>query len=81
LNARGGPGIVLASIALDLHIINEGFFSILVMTAVLTSLGAGYWLKRITMRDPAALGEPGEAEAESNPVIGQPFAQLKGTRT
>ena len=53
MNARGGPGIVLASIGLEIGIINESFFSILVMTAVLTSLGAGYWLKRATMRHTA----------------------------
>ncbi len=47
LNARGGPGIVLASIALDAKIISESFYSSLVMLAVLTSLLAGMWLGRI----------------------------------
>lgn len=47
LNARGGPGIVLASVALDANIISGAFYSSLVMLAVLTSLLAGSWLGRI----------------------------------
>ena len=43
-NARGGPGIVLASVALDAGIINAPFFTSLVVTAVLTSQLAGWWL-------------------------------------
>jgi len=45
MNARGGPGIVLATVAFDLGIINEVFFVTLVLTAVLTSLFSGYWLR------------------------------------
>jgi Kef-type K+ transport system membrane component KefB len=44
LNARGGPGIVLASVAFDAKIINENFFAVLVLTAIATSLLAGWWL-------------------------------------
>ncbi|MBA3689830.1 MAG: cation:proton antiporter [Actinobacteria bacterium] len=47
LNARGGPGIVLASVAFDARIISASFYSSLVMLAVLTSLIAGSWLGRI----------------------------------
>ena len=43
-NARGGPGIVLASVAFDAGIINAPFFTTLVLTAVLTSQAAGFWL-------------------------------------
>lgn len=43
-NARGGPGIVLASVAFDAGIINAAFFTTLVLTAVLTSQAAGAWL-------------------------------------
>jgi Kef-type K+ transport system membrane component KefB len=46
LNARGGPGIVLASVAFDARIINERFFTTLVLLAVVTSLIAGSWLAR-----------------------------------
>ncbi len=45
MNARGGPGIVLATVAFDLGIINETFFAVLVLIAIVTSLGAGYWLR------------------------------------
>jgi len=47
LNARGGPGIVLASVALDARIISEPFYSTLVLLAILTSLLAGAWLERV----------------------------------
>jgi K+:H+ antiporter len=43
-NARGGPGIVMASVAFDAGIINGQFFTALVVTAVLTSQAAGFWL-------------------------------------
>lgn len=43
-NARGGPGIVLASVAYDAGIINAAFFTTLVLTAVITSQAAGWWL-------------------------------------
>lgn len=44
LNARGGPGIVLATVARDAEIINESMFSALVLLAMVTSLMAGSWL-------------------------------------
>ena len=47
LNARGGPGIVLAAVSYEAGIINENFFAILVLTAVVTSLAAGSWLGRV----------------------------------
>ena len=43
-NARGGPGIVMASVAFDAGIINAPFFTTLVLTAVLTSQACGFWL-------------------------------------
>ncbi|MEU5693416.1 cation:proton antiporter [Actinosynnema sp. NPDC020468] len=45
LNARGGPGIVLAGVAHDAGIVNGRFFTTLVLTAVITSLVAGSWLE------------------------------------
>jgi Kef-type K+ transport system membrane component KefB len=44
-NARGGPGIVLASVAYDAGIINAAFYTTLVITAVVTSQIAGAWLR------------------------------------
>jgi Kef-type K+ transport system membrane component KefB len=47
LNARGGPGIVLASVAYDSAIISQDFYAVLVMLAIVTSLLAGSWLERV----------------------------------
>lgn len=47
LNARGGPGIVLASVAFDAGIINATFYTTLVLVAILTSQAAGAWLAYI----------------------------------
>jgi Kef-type K+ transport system membrane component KefB len=46
-NARGGPGIVLASVALEAGIINGQFFTTLVLAAILTSQAAGFWLGHV----------------------------------
>ena len=42
---RGGPGIVLASVAYDAGIINAAFYTTLVITAVITSQITGAWLR------------------------------------
>ncbi len=47
LNARGGPGIVLATVAFDLGLISEAFFVALVLVAIVTSMIAGYWLRYV----------------------------------
>lgn len=46
-NARGGPGIVLASVAFDAGIISAKFYTTLVLAAVLTSQIAGAWLEHV----------------------------------
>jgi len=46
LNARGGPAIVLASVAFDARIINERFYVQLILLALVTSAVAGAWLDR-----------------------------------
>jgi Kef-type K+ transport system membrane component KefB len=50
MNARGGPGIVLASVAFDAHIINERFYAYLVVLSIVTSMIAGLWLERVLRR-------------------------------
>jgi Kef-type K+ transport system membrane component KefB len=45
MNARGGPGIVLATVAYNYDIINVEFFTVLILTTMLSSLIAGYWLR------------------------------------
>jgi Kef-type K+ transport system membrane component KefB len=46
-NARGGPGIVLASVAFEAGIISPQFYTALVVAAVVTSQMAGAWLDYI----------------------------------
>jgi Kef-type K+ transport system membrane component KefB len=59
LNARGGPGIVLASVALDAAIIDDSFSTMLVMLALVTSVIAGSWLEAVLRRGKDLLnGEP-----------------------
>ncbi len=47
MNARGGPGIVVASTAFAAGIIDSNFFAVLVLLAIITSLVAGAWLERV----------------------------------
>lgn len=57
-NARGGPGIVLASVAYDAGIINATFYTTLVIAAVLTSQIAGAWLEYVMRKGwPLLTGE------------------------
>lgn len=70
LNARGGPGIVLASVAFDAHIINAPFYTTLVLVAVLTSQAAGAWLDFVLRRgwpllSPQASGTASAAATDS----------------
>lgn len=64
-NARGGPGIVLASVAFEAGIINAAFYTTLVLTAVLTSQAAGAWLELVLRRGWTLLAVPVEAEARN----------------
>lgn len=47
MNARGGPGIVLATVAYGAGLINQSFYAVLVLLAIVTSLAAGSWLDRV----------------------------------
>jgi Kef-type K+ transport system membrane component KefB len=49
-NARGGPGIVLASAAYEAGIISAAFYTTLVLSALGTSLMAGWWLKYVVTK-------------------------------
>jgi Kef-type K+ transport system membrane component KefB len=69
-NARGGPGIVLASVAFDAGIISSKFYTTLVVAAVITSQVAGAWLDYVLRKGwpllvPSASGEAGETSPES----------------
>lgn len=52
MNARGGPGIVLATVAYSYEIISLEFFTVLILTTMLSSLIAGYWLRMQQKKDP-----------------------------
>jgi Kef-type K+ transport system membrane component KefB len=69
-NARGGPGIVLASVAFEAGIISSQFYTTLVVVAVLTSQFAGAWLDYVLRKGwpllkPAVSIEPATAAQES----------------
>jgi Kef-type K+ transport system membrane component KefB len=66
-NARGGPGIVLASVAFDAGIINAQFYTTLVLAAVLTSQIAGAWLDYVLRKGWPLLAS--EAAAPVLPVV------------
>jgi Kef-type K+ transport system membrane component KefB len=58
-NARGGPGIVLASVAFDAGIISPQFYTTLVVAAVVTSQMAGAWLDYVLRKGwPLLSAEP-----------------------
>ncbi|MFF6786692.1 cation:proton antiporter [Streptomyces sp. NPDC012510] len=57
MNARGGPGIILASVAFAAGIINGKFLVALVLLSILTSQLAGAWLTQALARDPAFVSE------------------------
>lgn len=67
-NARGGPGIVLASIAFDQGIINGAFYVALVLTAILTSQAAGVWLWYVLKRGWPLLSEFPEDRPARDPA-------------
>jgi len=56
-NARGGPGIVLASVAFDAGIISAKFYTTLVVAAVVTSQMAGAWLDYVLRKGWPLLSE------------------------
>jgi Kef-type K+ transport system membrane component KefB len=62
-NARGGPGIVLASVAYDAGIISAAFYTTLVLVAVLTSQAAGAWLEFVLRRGWPLLEWDGDADS------------------
>ncbi len=56
-NARGGPGIVLASVAYEAGIINAAFYTTLILLAVVTSQLAGAWLEFVLRKGRPLLSE------------------------
>jgi len=71
-NARGGPGIVLASVAFDAGIISAPFYTTLVLAAVLTSQMAGVWLDYVLRRGWPLLSADSGAESAASPAQESP---------
>ncbi len=71
-NARGGPGIVLASVAFEAGIISPRFYTTLVVAAVVTSQFAGAWLEFVLRKGwPLLTPTPAEVSAETKLVSGE----------
>jgi Kef-type K+ transport system membrane component KefB len=73
-NARGGPGIVLASVAFEAGIISPQFYTTLVVAAVLTSQMAGAWLDYVLRHDWPLLKASGNSDTAIVPAEQGPFA-------
>jgi Kef-type K+ transport system membrane component KefB len=65
-NARGGPGIVLASVAFDAGIISPKFYTTLVVAAVVTSQIAGAWLDYVLRKGWPLLKPATTAESQTS---------------
>ena len=52
MNARGGPGIVLATVAYSSNIISLEFFTVLILTTMLSSMIEGYYLRGEQKKNP-----------------------------
>jgi Kef-type K+ transport system membrane component KefB len=77
LNARGGPGIVLASVVFDAKIIDERFFIALVLTAVVTSLFAGAWFRFVLNRGWTLLRVRAEERPASPPGVSREISDYR----
>jgi Kef-type K+ transport system membrane component KefB len=73
-NARGGPGIVLASVAFEAGIISPKFYTTLVIAAVLTSQMAGAWLDYVIRKGWPLLEASGERELTASSAVEDPIA-------
>ncbi len=68
-NARGGPGIVLASVAYDAGIVNATAYTTLVLLAVLTSQAAGAWLEYVLRKGWPLFSSDSATAPECEPAI------------
>jgi Kef-type K+ transport system membrane component KefB len=70
-NARGGPGIVLASVAFDAGIISAKFYTALVVASVVTSQFAGAWLDYVLRKGwPLLAGAPATSSSVAQEETG-----------
>jgi Kef-type K+ transport system membrane component KefB len=69
MNARGGPGIIVASVTFGAGIINGKFLVALVLLSIVTSQLAGAWLTRVLARDAAFVSGDPEFVAVEGPHL------------
>jgi Kef-type K+ transport system membrane component KefB len=74
-NARGGPGIVLASVAFDNGIVNSLGYTTLLLLAVLTSQAAGAWLEYVLRKGWPLLSGADSVSLQSPEIPGEPIPQ------
>jgi K+:H+ antiporter len=74
-NARGGPGIVLASVAFDNGIVNSLGYTTLVLLAVLTSQAAGAWLEYVLRKGWPLLSGADSISLRPGEIAGEPIPQ------
>jgi K+:H+ antiporter len=79
MNARGGPAIVLASVAFEAGIVSSSFFASLVMLAI-TSLLAGSWLGREVRSGRALREELSQEPASGRLVVTEARTELRPRR-
>lgn len=78
MNTRGGPGIVLASVAYAAGIIDDRMFTALVLASILTSYATGLWLRWRLARNPNAFDLAGNVDTTS---AGRPSHAPANART
>ncbi|WP_378942250.1 cation:proton antiporter [Mesorhizobium sp. ANAO-SY3R2] len=85
MNTRGGPGIVLASVAYAAGIIDDRMFTALVLASILTSFATGIWLRWRLARNPnvfelagnvgtTSFGRPSHAPTNARTTINEAAA-------
>ena len=74
MNARGGPGIVLATVALGAGIINTQFYASLILLVIVSSQAAGAWLGRLIRT-----GRPLRDEPAPIAVLDKAIAAVAGS--
>jgi hypothetical protein len=79
-NARGGPGIVLASVAFDAAIISPTFYTTLVLAAIVTSQFAGAWLDYVPTQRLAA-AKSGYRKRTRGRLTGESVNRIAGEKS
>lgn len=77
VNARGGPGLLVAASAFAAGIVNPAAYTSLVMLSVVTSVGAGLFLAHLLRTRPAVAELIVREEAAGSAATGDAFGLLR----